>query len=373
MRWPRVLLLGSVVLLCLGSPMSPGALARETWSEIGHIQILEGPEKIWAFVEVVRITDYTDELFLRLMSKHPDKESVSQSVFTIDRMGNLTKTAIAKSTGPDLDPDLKPIFRLSDGFYQYNAGAMGRPASVYRWRGDRFSGLDERESKEVKQKLRRVEQADLLNDGLLELEAISEREGWRNLHLHALGAAWDREGRRNLPRGNAHGFAESPDSFVSDKHHIEIRVRASDKPLGLRARRPSSVVASSLSKSNPWSKTLVEVDTSGKRVRRESRGDGERVTSEPDETAFLGTVTRIDNLGHTPDPFLRYVVTLKIDKVIQGSLPMQTFQLAIHSPTREGVELSHQYRISVRRRGVGYAYCGPHPWLPVPPDLLEPK
>ena len=97
------------------------------------------------------------------------------------------------------------------------------------------------------------------------------------------------------------------------------------------------------------------------------------MTSEPDETAFLGTVTRIDNLGHTPDPFLRYVVTLKIDKVIQGSLPMQTLQLAIHSPSREGVELSHQYRISVRRSGVGYAYYGPHPWLPVPPDLLEPK
>jgi hypothetical protein len=89
MRWPRVLLLGSVVLLCLGSPMSPGALAREAWSEIGHIQILEGPEKIWAFVEVVRITDYTDELFLHLMSKHPDRETVSQTVFTIDRLGNL--------------------------------------------------------------------------------------------------------------------------------------------------------------------------------------------------------------------------------------------------------------------------------------------
>ena len=139
-------------------------MARETWSEIGHIQILEGPEKIWAFVEAVRITDYTDELFLHLMSKHPDKETVSQSVFTLDRLGNVTQTPIAKDTGPNLDPDLHPIFRLSDGFYQYDAGSMGRPASVYRWRGDRFSPLDERESKEVKQRLRRVEQADLLID-----------------------------------------------------------------------------------------------------------------------------------------------------------------------------------------------------------------
>jgi hypothetical protein len=62
MRWTRVLILGSVVLLCLGSPMSRSALARETWSEIGHIQILEGPEKIWVFVEVMRITDKSSTL-----------------------------------------------------------------------------------------------------------------------------------------------------------------------------------------------------------------------------------------------------------------------------------------------------------------------
>ena len=83
MRVPPVLLLGSV-LLGLGSPMSSSAFARVTWSEIGSIQILEGPERIWVFVEVVRITDYTDEVLLHLMSKHPDREIVSQTVFTID-------------------------------------------------------------------------------------------------------------------------------------------------------------------------------------------------------------------------------------------------------------------------------------------------
>jgi hypothetical protein len=66
-------------------------------------------------------------------------------------------------------------------------------------------------------------------------------------------------------------------------------------------------------------------------------------------------------------------VTLKIDKMIQGSLPMEKFQVAIHSPSREGVELGHQYRISVRKSEAAYDYCGRHPWLPVPPDLLEPK
>jgi hypothetical protein len=361
MRWSRVMLLGLIVLLYLGSPMSCGALARETWSEIGHIQILEGPEKIWVFIEVVRITDYTDELFLHLMSKHPDTEIVSQSVFTLDRLGNVTQTPIAKGTGPNLDPDLHPIFRLADGFYQYDGGSMGRPASVYRWRGDRFSPLDERESKEAKQRIRRVEPADRLTDVLLELEAITEREGWRNLYLHAVDAFSRREGRQDLRRGDAHRPTEPADPFVSDKHQIKISVRESDALPGWRKLRRSSVLASSLSKSKPWSQTLVKVDTSGKRGRQASRGDGERVTNEPDETVFLGTVARIDNLGHTPDPFLRYVVTLKMDKVIRGRLPMDTFQLAIHSPSREGVELGHRYRISVRRSGAGYVYCGPHP------------
>ncbi len=103
------------------------------------------------------------------------------------------------------------------------------------------------------------------------------------------------------------------------------------------------------------------------------RGKSQRVTNELDETVFLGTVTRIDNMDQGPDSFVRWVVTLTIDKVIQGSLPMETFQLAIHSPSQEGVESGHQYRISVRRSGSEYAYCGRHPWLPVPPDSLGPK
>jgi hypothetical protein len=92
-----------------------------------------------------------------------------------------------------------------------------------------------------------------------------------------------------------------------------------------------------------------------------------------EETVLLGTVTTIDNVGRTLGPGLGWVVTLKIDKVIQGRLPMETFQLAIHSPSQEGVESGRQYRISVRRISAGYNYCGPHPWLRVPPDSLGPK
>ena len=125
MRVPPVLLLGSV-LFGLGSPMSSSTFARVTWSEIGSIQMLEGPERIWVFVEVVRITDYTDEVLMHLMSKHPDREIVSQTVFTIDRLGNVTEKAITRGTGPTLHPNLCRIFRLADGFYLYQFASAGR-------------------------------------------------------------------------------------------------------------------------------------------------------------------------------------------------------------------------------------------------------
>src|SRR5262249_20456101 len=162
----------------------------------------------------------------------------------------------------------------------------------------RFSPLDERESREVKQRIRLVQQTDRLTDVLLELESITEREGWRNLYLHAVGPFLRREGPQDLPRWDAQSPTKPSDpEFASDKHQRKIRVGGRDALRGSRKLRRSSVVASSLSKSKPWSKTLVEVDTSGRRGRRGSRGDGERATNEPDEMVFLGTVTRIDNLG----------------------------------------------------------------------------
>ena len=251
MRLPQAMFLGCV-LLCLGLPMSRSALARETWSEVKHIQILEGPDRIGVFVGVVRITDYTDEFFLHLMSKHPDEEIVSQSVFTIDRLGNVTEKAIAGNAGPTFNPHLSHIFRLSDGFYLYQFPSLGHPSLLYRWRGDRFSPLDERESNEIKKKLLRAEQADLLVEVLDELDAISERERWRCVADDAF-----------MLNKDAH-------PFVSAKHQIKISVRMGDQEPGWRSLRLSSVVASSISKAKPWSRTLIEVNTKSKRVRRKS-------------------------------------------------------------------------------------------------------
>jgi hypothetical protein len=112
-----------------------------------------------------------------------------------------------------------------------------------------------------------VEQADL-PDTLLELDAITEREGWRNLYLHALHAYVEQEARQHPPRGDANMPTGSAESFVSDRHQIKIGVRGSEGLPGWRRLRPSSVIAFSLSKTKPWSRTLIEVDTKGKRLPR---------------------------------------------------------------------------------------------------------
>jgi hypothetical protein len=70
---------------------------------------------------------------------------------------------------------------------------------------------------------------------------------------------------------------------------------------------------------------MVELWASGERIRRPrpatrfSPHPEDHATStlaNLEETVFLGTVTRIDNMGHSPSPFLQWVVALKIDEVI---------------------------------------------------------
>jgi hypothetical protein len=270
------------VLPCLGSPMSSSAFARVTWSEIGSIQILEGPDRLWVFVEVVRITDYTDEVLMHLMSRHRDREIVSQTVFNIDRLGNVTEKAITRGTGPTLHPNRCRIFRRADGFSLYEFASPGRPASLYRWREDRFSPTDERDSEELGKKLLRAEQADRLATVIDELDAISGREGWRCVAEDAVM------------------FNEDAAPFASIKHGIKISVRLGNqqaqpgasrpgrsagsnsalawlRPSAVAAvlsdlaeLRPSALIAMSDLQTKPWSRTLIEVDTKGKRVRRKS-------------------------------------------------------------------------------------------------------
>jgi hypothetical protein len=246
----RVLLVGVTALwLTLGPQES--AVARHVRTEVAYLQILEGPDKVWIFIEVERVTDYSDEFFARLMSAHPRREMVSQSVFTIDSRGTTTETIIAsKPPGPTFHPRLSDIFRTPDGFYLYSGPAMNHPATLFRWHENHFSPLTDQESAELRKLFPNQSFPDVLN----EVDAISARSGWR--------------------RRSDRGFKLSvhADPYVSARHQIRIRVDLSDsqgqpRPAGFR---PSAVVAESAVDVAAWSKTLIKVDTTDRRVGSKS-------------------------------------------------------------------------------------------------------
>jgi hypothetical protein len=71
------------------------------------------------------------------------------------------------------------------------------------------------------------------------------------------------------------------------------------------------------------------------------------------EVTFLGTVTSVD-IGNLHHPHLRWVVNLKIDKVVSGPSPGEGFWFAIHSPTLDGVKVGQRYRITANKGRDGY-------------------
>jgi hypothetical protein len=72
-----------------------------------------------------------------------------------------------------------------------------------------------------------------------------------------------------------------------------------------------------------------------------------------DDTDFLGTVTGID-IGDVRHPYLRWNVTVKIDEVLSGHRPGDSFWFAIHSPSQENIKVGQRLRIRARKTAEGY-------------------
>jgi hypothetical protein len=250
MRRVRTLLLGALTSGLMPAIVTP-ALASEAWTEIAHIQVLEGPEKIWVFVEVVRITSFDGNVLAHLMSARPRKELVSQTAFTIDPRGKTTEQVVSSKTGPTFHPIGGRIFRLSDGFYLYAFPSADRPASLYRWSGDQFERLTGDESDGVRMAIVPFERLEPLARVIDGLDGLTAKDGWR------------------CTADDAVAFSDDTQPFVSSKHHVRISVETGKEPA--EACRASAVVAESSSKAEPWRKTLIKVDTRSERRRHESR------------------------------------------------------------------------------------------------------
>jgi hypothetical protein len=72
-----------------------------------------------------------------------------------------------------------------------------------------------------------------------------------------------------------------------------------------------------------------------------------------DRTTFSGTITGID-IGDVRHPYLRWVVTVRVDEVLSGHRPGDSFWFAIHSPSQEGLKVGRRLVIRARKTSDGY-------------------
>jgi hypothetical protein len=81
-------------------------------------------------------------------------------------------------------------------------------------------------------------------------------------------------------------------------------------------------------------------------------GGWQKVAGAPSKTlVFEGTVTSITTINHRLTPWL---ATVKITKVISGEFSGSTFQFAVHSPARSGLEKGRSYTIEAVWKDHGY-------------------
>ncbi len=71
------------------------------------------------------------------------------------------------------------------------------------------------------------------------------------------------------------------------------------------------------------------------------------------EATFIGTVRSIDLLPKR-DPYFRFAVNLKIDRVVSGPSPGNGFWFAIHSPSQSRVKEGQRYRITANKSVDGW-------------------
>ena len=81
-------------------------------------------------------------------------------------------------------------------------------------------------------------------------------------------------------------------------------------------------------------------------------GGWQKVAGAPTKMlVFEGTVTSITTINH---PLKRWLITVKVTKVISGEFSGSTFQFAVHSPTLSGLKKGRSYTIEAVWKDHGY-------------------
>lgn len=232
------LLWGSVALVFLFVGVAGLGLPITYWHYLGCGHVFEGLDRVVVFIEVRRAMQwpgflmtpaYNDPVAFFRIDVFPDGR-VERATLRADLGGHIT-----------FNTNLYVVVRLADGFYLVeNPGYAPRVA--YRLGSDRIEPLTSEERT-------RATGQDVLQAGggffdLSRVDAISARRGWHRI-----------SGRRG--DGPSPLLSSYSDPIDSTRHGV--RLRYAGDPVdrdGLDA-----IVAESLSPTDRWARTLIEVDT----------------------------------------------------------------------------------------------------------------
>jgi hypothetical protein len=228
---------GAVVLFLLVGVVGVG-LPYTYWHHLGHVQAFEGPDRVVLFVEVERAMNRPG-LF---PGAYPYNFAAALWRIDVFPDGRVERTFLRLDVDDDvtLNTNLYAVVRLADGFYLVRMFGEGAPRPAYRLGPEGILWLPPKEA--IRPTGEDVLEASQDPFDLSKVDAVSLRRGWR---------------RFNRDRGGGPYLLSGSDPIDSTRHGVRLR----HLPQWFHEEEPESLVAESLSPTDRWARTLIEVDT----------------------------------------------------------------------------------------------------------------
>ena len=174
-RLARIGCCTALVVLVLGVVL-PEVLGRRpyvTWLTPGRVQVLQGPDGVWVFLEVRRCVTRTAPFASPSYVAH----TVDQRVIRIRPDG----TSLLQDCAPEPSLSLGELVWDDSTFYFLCWGSPNHPRHLYRWTGRQFECLA---TTEATQWLQRLGVADASPfETTARLRSHTEQSGWRAVAL----------------------------------------------------------------------------------------------------------------------------------------------------------------------------------------------
>jgi hypothetical protein len=112
-----------------------------------------------------------------------------------------------------------------------------------------------------------------------------------------------------------------------------------------------------------WLRTILATALSGCvcATRPDATADAGRDEASPTDLQFVGTVVRL-GLRKEFDPTYKWVVVMRVERVVEGAYDGDKFAFVVHSPSQQGLREGARYEIhAVRTSGTAYRFEDANP------------